>query len=146
MSSRLGAQNTVAGGGRYDGLAETLGGPPTKGFGFGMGLERLILSIPDAGQLTPDYSPEYFVAPKGEAAFDYATLLARKLRAEGKRVYLDFDARSLKSQMRLADKLKAKSVIIIGDEELKAGTLVLRNMATKEQRNIREEELFETHS
>ena len=59
----------------------------------------------------------------------------------GKRVYLDFDGRSLKSQMRLADKLKAKGVLIIGDEELKSGTLVLREMATKEQRNVREEDL-----
>jgi histidyl-tRNA synthetase len=140
-SGRLGSQNTVTGGGRYDGLAEDLDGPPTKGFGFGMGLERLILSIPDAGALTPDYSPEYFIAPLGEAAFDYATLLARRLRSAGKRLYLDFDARSLKSQMRLADKLKAKSVVIIGDEELKSGTLVLRDMASKAQKTIGEQEL-----
>jgi histidyl-tRNA synthetase len=140
-SGRLGAQNTVAGGGRYDGLSEQLEGPPTKGFGFGMGLERLILSIPDASKLIPDYAPEYFIAALGDAAFDHATLLARKLRAKGRRVYLDFDPRSLKSQMRLADKLQAKSVIILGEEELKSGTLVVRDMATKEQRNIREEEL-----
>ena len=107
-----------------------------------MGLERLILSIPDTAKLSPDYAPEYFIAPIGDAAFDHATLLARKLRAAGKRVYIDFDARSLKSQMRLADKLKARSVLIIGEEELKAGTLVLRDMATKEQRIISEEELF----
>jgi histidyl-tRNA synthetase len=141
-SGRLGAQNTVAGGGRYDGLSEDLEGPPTKGFGFGMGLERLILSIPDPAKLLPDYAPEYFIAPIGEQAFDRSTLLARKLRTAGKRVYLDFDARSLKSQMRLADKLKAKSVLIIGEEELKTGALVLRDMATKEQRNISEEELL----
>ena len=140
-SGRLGSQNTVAGGGRYDGLSEQLDGPPAKGFGFGMGLERLILSIPDQATLLPDYRPEYFIAPIGEQAFDKATLLARKLRSAGKRVYLDFDARSLKSQMRLADKLSAKSVIIIGEEELKSGAYVLRDMATKEQRNIREEEL-----
>jgi histidyl-tRNA synthetase len=142
MSSRLGAQNTVVAGGRYDGLSEQLGGPPTKGFGFGMGLERLILSIPDPGAIRNDYSPEYFIAPIGEPAFDHATLLARKLRAAGKRVYLDFDTRSLKSQMRLADKLNAGFALIIGEEELKAGTLILRDMRTKEQRNIREEELF----
>src|SRR6266478_5892835 len=92
--------------------------------------------------LPADYTPEYFIAPIGEAAFDHATLIARKLRAAGKRVYLDFDARSLKSQMRLADKLKAKSVLIIGEEELKTGAFVLRDMATKEQRNISEEELL----
>ena len=140
-SSGLGAQNTVAAGGRYDGLFQDLGGPASSGFGFGMGMERLILSIPNPQQLVPDYSPEYFLAPLGDAAFDYATLLARRLRARGKRIYLDFDGRSLKSQMRLADKLKAKGVLIIGDEELKSGTLVLRDMATKEQRNVREEDL-----
>jgi histidyl-tRNA synthetase len=131
----------VAGGGRYDGLAEDLDGPPTKGFGFGMGLERLILSIPDPQRLAPGYRPEYFIAPLGDAAFDYSTLLARRLRQRGKRVYLDFDARSLKSQMRLADKLMAQHVLIVGDEELKTGSLVLRDMATKEQRNVREDEL-----
>src|SRR5262249_44404952 len=69
-SGRLGAQNTVAGGGRYDGLAEELDGPPTKGFGFGMGLERLILSIADPASLVPDYRPEYFFVTHGDAAFD----------------------------------------------------------------------------
>ena len=140
-SSSLGAQNTVAGGGRYDGLFTDLGGQPASGFGFGMGMERLILSIPNPQALVADYAPEYFLAPMGDAAFEYATLLARRLRARGKRVYLDFDGRSLKSQMRLADKLKAKSVLIIGDDELKSGTLVQRDMATKEQRNVREEDL-----
>ena len=140
-SSGLGAQNTVAAGGRYDGLFQDLGGPASSGFGFGMGMERLILSIPNPEALVPDYSPEYFLAPLGDAAFDYATLLARRMRGRAKRVYLDFDGRSLKSQMRLADKLKAKSVVIIGDEELKSGTLVLRDMATKAQRNVREEDL-----
>ena len=140
-SGSLGAQNTVAGGGRYDSLFQDLGGPASSGFGFGMGMERLILSIPNPKALVPDYSPEYFLAPLGDAAFDYATLLASRLRAKGKRVYLDFDGRSLKSQMRLADKLQANGVLIIGDEELKSGTLFLRDMATKEQRNVREEDL-----
>src|SRR6266581_2468305 len=100
-----------------------------------------ILSIPDPSAIRND-SPDYFIAPIGEPAFDHATLLARKLRAAVKRAYLDFDTRSLKSQMRLADKLKARFVLIIGEEELKTGTLQLRDMGTKEQRNIREEELF----
>jgi histidyl-tRNA synthetase len=140
-SAEIGAQNTVAGGGRYDGLSESLGGPPTKGFGFGMGLERMIMSIADPSKLVrgPDF--EYFIAPLGGPASEYGMLLARKLRAAGRRVYIDFDGRSLKSQMRLADKLRAKSVIIIGDQELQSGTLVLRDMSTKEQKNIREEEL-----
>jgi histidyl-tRNA synthetase len=141
-SGQLGAQNVVAGGGRYDGLSESLDGPPAKGFGFGMGLERLILSIPEAQNLAADLSPEYFIAPIGDASFEHATLLARRLRAAGKSAYLDFDGRSLKSQMRLADKLRAKNVLIIGEEELKTGALVLRDMKTKEQRNVREEDLI----
>ncbi|HEX4997938.1 MAG TPA: histidine--tRNA ligase [Terriglobia bacterium] len=140
-AGQLGAQNTVAGGGRYDGLSEQLGGPPVKCFGFGMGLERLIMSIGDTSRIAVDDTPEFFLAPLGEAAFDRATLIARRLRAAGRRVYLDFDSRSLKSQMRLADRLKAKTVAIIGEEELKVGTVVLRNMETKEQRAIPEDEL-----
>ena len=77
----------------------------------------------------------------GDAAFDRSTLLAWRLREAGKRTYLDFDARSLKSQMRLADKLGAKSVVIIGEEELKSGNVVVRDMSTKEQRAVAEEEL-----
>jgi histidyl-tRNA synthetase len=142
-SGRLGSQNAVAGGGRYDGLAEQLDGPPTKGFGFGMGLERLILSIPDPQRLVTDTKIEYFIAALGDAALNFATLLAGKMRRQGKRVYVDFDSRSLKSQMRLADKLSARWVLIIGDEELKTGNLVLRDMQTKEQRNITEEELID---
>ena len=130
------------GGGRYDGLSQELDGPATKGFGFGMGLERLILSIADPAPLVPDYRPEYFIAPIGAAAFERATLLARQLRKAGKRAYLDFDGRSLKSQMRLADKLSAKFVIIIGEEELKSGAFLLRDMATKDQRTVKEEELL----
>jgi histidyl-tRNA synthetase len=106
-----------------------------------MGLERLLLSISESTEIAVDDAPEFFIAPMGDAAFERATLLARRLRAAGRRVYLDFDARSLKSQMRLADKLKAKAVAIIGDEELKNGTVALRDMGTKEQRVIREDEL-----
>ena len=81
-------------------------------------------------------------APLGDAAFEYATLLAQKMRAAGKRVYLDFDARSLKSQMRLADRLQAKNVIIVGEEEMKSGELVVRDMATKEQKKVKESDLL----
>ena len=107
-----------------------------------MGLERLILSISDTAKLVAEHAPQYFIAALGEPAFEQATLLARRLRQSGERVYLDFDVRSLKSQMRLADKLMAKSVIISGEDELKNGMIVLRDMATKEQRNIREEEFI----
>ena len=140
-SDRLGSQNAIVGGGRYDGLSEGLDGPPVKGFGFAMGLERLVLCLSDPSRLAPAGGPDSFIAPIGEGAFAYAIHLARKLRACGKRTYLDFDGRSLKSQMRLADRLGAKHVIIIGEEELKAGRLLLRDMTTKEQRAVTESDL-----
>lgn len=142
-SGALGAQNTVAAGGRYDGLSEDLEGPPTKGFGFAMGLERLILSIPDPEPLLGAPGPDYFLATIGDAAFRYATALARRLRQSGASVYLDFDGRSLKSQMRLADKIRARSVVIIGEDEVQSRTLTVRNMATREQREQSEDELVE---
>jgi histidyl-tRNA synthetase len=138
----LGAQDSLLGGGRYDGLVEDLGGPPTPGFGFAIGLERLILSIPDSSRIAPDTGPEYFLATHGDEAFRHATLLARKLRAAGRRVYLDFDGRSLKSQMRLAGKLNAARVVILGDDELRAGRLTVRNMETREQREVAEAEFL----
>ncbi len=143
LSGSLGAQDALVGGGRYDGLIEALDGPPTKGFGFAMGLERLLLSIPDPDGLASYQGPEYFIATLGDEAFHYATLLARKLRSQGSRVYLDFDGRSLKSQMRLAGKLEAGQVVIIGPEELKSGKLVVRDMGTSEQQEMSEPELLE---
>ena len=142
VSKDLGAQDTLVGGGRYDGLAEDLDGPPTKGFGFAMGLERLILSIPNPEKLLPEPGPDYFLATIGTDAFRYATLLARKLRARGHAVYLDFDGRSLKSQMRLAGKLQAARVVIMGEDEVQSGKLTVRNMHEGEQTEMTEDELL----
>jgi histidyl-tRNA synthetase len=141
-SEGLGAQDTLAAGGRYDGLVEGLDGPPARGFGFAMGLERLILSIRDPGRLAPQSGPDYFLATHGDEAFRYATLLARKLRGAGRVVYLDFDGRSLKSQMRLAGKLGASRVVILGEDEVKSGSLTIRDMTTREQRESSEAELL----
>lgn len=141
-AGRLGSQNSVLGGGRYDGLTQELDGPPTKGFGFAIGFDRLILSIAEPDKVAPQAGPELFFAPMGEAAFLYVTHLVRKLRAAGRHVYVDFDGRSLKSQMRLADKLRAQAVVIVGDDELKSGQLLIREMATREQRSITEDQLL----
>ena len=142
VSGDLGAQNTLVGGGRYDGLFEDLDGPPMKGFGFAMGMERLILSIAEPEKLLVGPGPEYFLATIGDEAFKYATALAQKLRARNHAVYLDFDARSLKSQMRLAGKLAAINVIIMGEDEARSGKLTVRDMNTREQKEITEEEFF----
>ena len=142
VSSDLGAQDTLVGGGRYDGLFEDLDGPPMKGFGFAMGLERLILSIPEPEKLLVGPGPDYFLATIGDEAFGYATRLAQKMRAGNHVVYLDFDPRSLKSQMRLAGKLAARNVIILGEDETRSGKLTVRNMNSREQKEMTEEEFF----
>ncbi len=143
VSGDLGAQDTLVGGGRYDGLFEDLDGPPMKGFGFAMGLERLILSISETEKPILGPGPDYFLATIGDRAFTYATLLAQKLRAGNHVVYLDFDPRSLKSQMRLAGKLAAKTVIIMGEDEARSGKLTVRDMNSREQTEMTEAEFFE---
>ncbi len=143
VSRDLGAQDTLVGGGRYDGLFEDLDGPPMKGFGFAMGLERLILSIPEPEKLSVEPRPDYFLATIGDEAFTYATLLAQKLRAKNRVVYLDFDARSLRSQMRLAGKLAARNVVIMGEDEARSGKLTVRDMNSREQKELTEEEFFQ---
>lgn len=140
-SGSLGAQNSLLGGGRYDGLSETLGGSAAKGFGFALGLDRFVMSLP---QDVEDPSvPLLFLAHLGEKAMEYALKLASSLRREGVACAVDFEARSLKNSMKLADKVKAKNVLIIGEDELVKGRYVLRNMSTGEQSELTEEELFE---
>ena len=143
VSRSLGAQDTLVGGGRYDGLFEDLGGPATKGFGFAMGMERLILSIPDPEQLLGGPGPDYFLATIGDDAFRRATHLARILRSGGHAVHLDFDPRSLKSQMRLAGKLRARNVLIIGEDEVRNGTLTIRDMNSREQAEMTQDEFLQ---
>lgn len=142
ISDVLGAQNTLIGGGRYDGLAQVLGGPPTQGFGFALGLERLILVSQQAGGLTGPRPPQLFLAPLGEAAFVRATLLARDFRRQGIRCILDFDSRSLKSAMRLANKLRADFVLMLGDVELQSGKYQLKRMSNGEQVEVNKEEVL----
>lgn len=134
-SPRLGSQNTVAAGGRYDGLVEDLGGPPTPGVGFAMGMERLTLLLEmkeTKGALRPDL---YFVWV-GSAARGWAFAVVHRLRRKGWKVEMGGEERSLKSQMRRADKLRALFVLIVGEEELKSGKGILRNMDTKEQFDV----------
>ena len=140
-SGALGAQNTLIGGGRYDGLAEALGGPPTKGFGFALGLERILLVLQESGKQAELPSPQLFLAPLGEAAFEKATLLARDLRQQGIHCVLDFETRSLKSAMRLANKLQAQHVLILGDSELPTGKYPLKRMSDGTQREVCEVEI-----
>jgi histidyl-tRNA synthetase len=134
-TTRLGSQSAVAAGGRYDGLVEQLGGPAIPGVGFAMGVERLtmLLRMQEAAAAN---GPSLFVVWVGEKARDWAFPLVHRLRQKGVSVEMEGETRSLKSQMRRADKLKAVSVLIVGDDELAKGKAVLRDMASKRQAEI----------
>ncbi len=140
----LGAQNSVAGGGRYDGLAETLGSKvPAPGIGFSIGEDRLVLALEDTrpGAYAP--AVELFIAPLGEAALRSAAPLARELRRRGLVVELAPETR-LKRALELANKLGARHALIIGDAELAAGRYLLKDMGSGEQRTVAPEELYAT--
>ncbi len=139
-SGDLGAQNTVVGGGRYDRLVESLGGPRTPALGFGMGLERALLALPEAAE---SFEPalSVFFAPIDAAALDYALPLAHRLRAAGVRVEIDHRGGSLKSQLKRADKLRARLAVIVGENEVKSGSLALKDLASGTQQQVSRDEL-----
>jgi len=136
VSGDLGAQNALAGGGRYDGLAEVLGGPPTHGFGFALGLDRLIMLLPASLGDESIAKPDLFLAHIGEEALRKAIELARQLRRKGLRCCLEFEGGSLKRQMRMANRINARHTLIIGGEELAKGLYKVRRMSSSEQREI----------
>jgi histidyl-tRNA synthetase len=135
ITSELGAQGAVAAGGRYDGLIESLGGPKNSpGIGFAMGMERLVLLLQQQEKSSvEDDKVDLFVAGIGEQGSRAGFGLAHQLRAKKFSVAMDYEGRSLKSQMKQADKAGARFVLIIGDAELSSGKGVLRNMMTKEE-------------
>jgi histidyl-tRNA synthetase len=127
----LGAQDAVAGGGRYNGLAKELGGPDLPAIGFAIGQDRLMdILPPDLGQAGGNL---VFVAALGDAARDRAVSLLQELRQQGLAAEMDFLGRSLKSQMSLADKLAAAAVVILGDREMERGVAQVRHMGTSAQ-------------
>jgi histidyl-tRNA synthetase len=125
----LGAQSAVGGGGRYDSLVRAFGGPDAAGIGFALGVERLLLSMPADAIAQP--GPEIFLAPLDDAAETEATHLAHGWRNDGMRVELSSAGKSLKSQMRVADRSGAPYVLILGADELAAKALTVRDMAGK---------------
>ena len=140
----LGAQNTIVGGGRYDGLSETLGGPPTKGFGFAFGLDRMVMSLPDGeveGLRAAD-APDVFIVFLGEAARQHSFNLARDLRQAGVAVAIEFEDRKMKKAMAAAAKAKARYALIIGDNEVATGKYGLKNLQTGEQESLSMEEII----
>lgn len=134
VSYDLGAQNAVTGGGRYDHLFQEIGGPDIPGIGFAIGMERLISLLPkDKGLTKPLH---LFIAVPGKDTYQEAYRIVNYLHLEGIRAEFDYEGKSLKSQMRRADKLGARYVLILGEEELKKGKAILRNMANQSQEEI----------
>ena len=125
VTGLLGAQSAVAAGGRYDGLIEELGGPKLPGIGFAMGVERVALLLSGEGQAR---RPDLFIAAHGEAAGDTAFQLMTNLQRRGFLAEIDYEGKSLKSQMRRADKLNARFTLIIGEDELASGRGMLKAM------------------
>jgi histidyl-tRNA synthetase len=137
----LGAQNSVLGGGRYDGLAESLGSKiHAPGIGFSIGEDRLVMSLEET--LGEEFKPELYllIAPLGERALRESALLARDLRRLGISVEIAAEAR-LKRALELANKLAARYVLILGEDEIASGKYTLKNMATGEQVSVTREEL-----
>jgi histidyl-tRNA synthetase len=130
----LGAQNTIAAGGRYDGLVEALGGPSTPGVGFALGIERVVALLKQ-GNAAPR-TPGVFIATLGEAAGRRLAPLLTALRDAGIRTETDYDRGSLKSQLRKADKLGARYTVILGDDEIARAQAVVRDMETKAQQEV----------
>jgi len=125
VAEGLGAQNAIGGGGRYDGLVASLGGPSVAGVGFALGVERMVLALRGPESAT---AFDLFIAPLGERAEARAFHLARELRREGLRLEIEPGRKSLKSHMRRADKLGAAFVLIVGDNELDRGAALLRDL------------------
>jgi histidyl-tRNA synthetase len=143
VSGDLGAQNALAGGGRYDGLSEVLGGPPSPGIGFAIGLDRLVMLLPEGRNAELQWKPELFLAYRSEPGFNKAVEIARLMRRQGHICYLDFAAGSLKSQMRLANKLMADYVLILGEEELARERYAIKRLKDSEQWDVSLSELAE---
>lgn len=137
VSDAIGSQGTVCGGGRYDGLLEELGGQHTPSLGFGMGLERLQLVMEAQGCNFPEPSrPDLFIVAMGEKATLKAVEIAKDMRDEGFSVVYDLNGRSLRAQMKYADKLGAKYNVVIGDNEVENKVVTLKDMATGESSDI----------
>ncbi len=133
-SSHLGAQNAVGAGGRYDGLVEVLGGPNTPAVGFAVGLERISLMLPD--QTLPPSAPSVYVASFGSEGGPAGVLLLEQLRRAGVPAQSDYRANTLKAHLRQADRAHCLFAVLLGDDEAKRGSALVRNMKTKVQEDV----------
>lgn len=144
-AQNIGAQRTVCGGGRYDGLVALLGGNPTPGIGFALGVERLLLALEQEGVRLPEaQKPAIYIGSIGEAASREAQKMVFALRKIGVAAQKDLLGRSVKAQMKYADKLGVRYTTILGDNEIEQGKTVVKNMQTGEKQEVTLAELAET--
>jgi len=137
MAPDIGAQSSIGGGGRYNGLVEVCGGPPTPGIGFALGIERVILAMEKQHLPFGKTSGiDVFIVTAGQVAVSEAIRQLQKIRAAGLSADKDYMARSLKAQMKYAGKVGAKYTVIIGEDEIKQGVVQVKNMSLGEQESI----------
>lgn len=142
ISNNIGAQGTVCGGGRYNHLVEQFGNKPAPAAGFGMGIERLMMVLENiGGSFADEYTPDLYVAPIDNEARAMSLALVNRLRNEGLAVESDMMDRSVKAQMKYADKLKAKYVIVIGEDEMVNSVYNLKNMRSGETFTLSEDKI-----
>jgi histidyl-tRNA synthetase len=139
----LGSQNAVCGGGRYDGLVELLGGPPTKGIGFAIGEDRLILSLQESAKAQAQRSLDVYIAWMGDKAHATAIRAAKDLRNAGFKVELPATEQKFGKALGQADKLGAKYALILGDNEVSEALWTLKTLSTGEQTKLPEPNLID---
>ena len=140
VSDEIGAQGTVCGGGRYDGLVEELGGQKTPGIGFGLGMERLLFVL-EGKEIPEPEKTDIYIASIGHAASEFGQKLAFRLRTCGFSCEQDLMERSVKAQMKFADKLGVKYSVVLGDDEVSSGVAKLKNMSDGTQIEVKLDEI-----
>jgi histidyl-tRNA synthetase len=141
----LGAQNAILGGGRYDGLSEALGGPAAPGIGFAIGEDRLVMSLQESVAANNVVrTPDAYIAPLGPGMNAEAARLARELRRQDLIIELGDETFRLKKSFEAATKAGAKYILIVGENEVKAGSFALKNLATGEQVSVARAALVST--
>jgi histidyl-tRNA synthetase len=139
----LGAQNAILGGGRYDGLSESLGGPRAPGIGFAMGEDRLVLALSESAKIVAA-PPDAYIAPLGQGMDVHAAQLAREMRAAGLAIELGDEQFRLKKSLETADKLGTRHVIIVGENEVASQQFAVRDLKSKQQRTVFRAELADS--
>lgn len=143
MQGNIGAQSAILGGGRYDGLVEELGGPPTPAVGMGIGMERLILAMDANGIDIPEApAPDFYALAMDDASLPVMSNIVHRLRGRGRRVSFDCQPRNMKPGLKAADRVKAREMLIIGSNELERGVVVRKDLETGVQAEVTLNELL----